>query len=116
MKKISTISRTSRILLFLDKRERFALQTVILTVGVLTNQLIWQDYRFYMVDILSLFSYILTAWSLKEDVNGIEWILLFILPVLFTASVSLFYFLLPSRWIIRLATTVVFAVGTYAIL
>lgn len=116
MKKISTISRTSRILLFLDKRERFALQTVILTVGVLTTQLIWQDYRFYMVAILSLFSYILTAWSLKEDVNGIEWILLFILPVLFTASVSLFYFLLPARWIIRLATTVVFAVGTYAIL
>ena len=103
-------------IILLDKRQRFTIQTLILTAGLLTTQLIWEDYRFVMVLILSILSYVLTIWSLSEDVKGIEWGLLFILPVFFTASVSLFYFLLPGRWITRLMITVVFSVGTYAIL
>ena len=105
-----------KILFFLEKRERFAFQTVVLTGGVLITQLIWQDVRFPMVFFLSFLSYILTAWSLREDIEGKEWLLLFILPVFFTASLSLFYFLLPPRMIIRLTTSIIFAVGTYAIL
>lgn len=97
-----------------DKRQRFAVQTLILTSGLLITQLIWEDYRFFMVGVLGVFSYFLTAWSLKEDIKGTEWILLFILPVIFTMSVSLFYFLLPPRWIIRLIIGIIFAVGTYA--
>jgi len=104
------------ILFGLEKRERFAIQTIILTGGVLITQVIFSDLKFYMVLFLSLISYILTWWSLKEDIEGNEIYLLFILPVLFTASLSLFYFLLPPRWIIRLTTTAMFAVGTYAIL
>src|SRR3989338_678415 len=109
-------SRIKNIVNFLEKRERFTLQTIILTGGVLTSQLIWTDFRFHMVILLAVASYILSTWSLKEDIKKIEWLLLFILPVLFTASLSLFYFLLPPRWIIRLTTTAFFAVGTYAIL
>ena len=109
-------SRIKNIVNFLEKRERFTLQTIILTAGVLTSQLIWTDFRFHMVILLAVASYILSTWSLKEDIKKIEWLLLFILPVLFTASLSLFYFLLPPRWIIRLTTTAFFAVGTYAIL
>lgn len=100
----------------LDKRQRFALQTIILTSGLLVTQLIWEDVRFIMVGVLALLSYLLTVWSLTEDIKGIEWLLLFILPVFFTASVSFFYFLLPGRWITRLMITAVFAVGTYATL
>lgn len=110
------ISKLKQLLGFLDKRERFAIQTLLLTLGVFTTQIIWQDISFNIVFILSAFSYLLTFWSLKEDIKGIEKLLLFILPVFFTASVSLFYFLLPPRWIIRLTTTLIFAVGTYAIL
>lgn len=100
---------------FLDKQQRFVIQTTVLTAGLLITQLIWEDYRFFMVLILSIFSYLLTAWSLKEDIIGTEWLLLFILPVLFTASMSLFYFLLPGRWISRLTISAIFAIGTYAI-
>ena len=99
---------------FLDKRQRFVIKTLFLTAGLLITQLIWQDVRFAMVVILSLFSYILTAWSLTEGVKGIEWYMLFILPVFFTLSVSLFYFLLPARWFIRIIILTIFSVGTYA--
>jgi len=114
--KLRNLAKYKHILTFLEKRERFAVTTIILTSGVLTIQLIWQDVRFYLVLFLAFISYLLTAWSLKEDIKSNEWILLFILPVFFTASVSLFYFLLPPRWIIRLTTTTMFALGTYAIL
>jgi hypothetical protein len=116
MKRISKIWKRRRITVFLDKRQRFAIQTLILTAGILATQLIWEDYRFVMVGILSLLSYALTSWSLTEDVTGIEWLILFILPVFYTASLSLFYFLLPGRWLTRVVITVVFAVGMYAIL
>lgn len=108
--------RGHHLLLLLDKRQRFALQTALLTGGLLITQLIWEDYRFAMVAVLALASYGITTWSLTEDVNRMERLYLFILPVLFTASVSLFYFLLPPRMIFRLATTVLFGVGTYATL
>ncbi len=100
----------------LDKRQRFALQTVLLTIGLLVTQLIWDDYRFLVVGILSVLSYVLSVYSLKEDIKGIDWLILFILPVLFTASVSLFYYLLPARWIIRLVVGSMFAIGIYACL
>lgn len=117
MKKLDAIFKRSRKFYFhLDKTQRFALQTVILTAGILLTQLIWEDYRFLMVGILALVSYLLTLWSLSEKITGIERLMLFILPVFFTASVSLFYFLLPERWIIRLLITTTFAVGTYAVL
>lgn len=116
MRRFTRLLPTRKIYRFLDKRQRFAVQTVILTAGILITQLIWEEYRFAMVGILAFASYILTAWSLIEDIRGIEWVFLFILPTLFTSSVSLFYFLLPGRWITRLSITILFAVGTYAIL
>lgn len=99
-----------------DKRQRFAIETIILTLGLIISQFIWDDYRYFLVGILSVLSYLLTAWSLREDIKGNEWYLLFILPVFLTVSISLFYFLLPGRMIVRLLITVVFAVGTYAAL
>lgn len=100
----------------LDKRQKFAIETLVLTGGILLTQIMWTDYRFIMVFVLSLLSYGLTVWSLSEDIRRIEWIMLFILPVLYTASMSLFYFLLPERWISRIIITVGFSIGMYAIL
>lgn len=99
-----------------DKRQRFAIQTIILTLGLIIAQFIWDDYRFFLVGILAVLTYLLTAWSLGEDIKGNEWFLLFVLPVFLTVSISLFYFLLPGRMIVRLLITVVFAVGMYAVL
>lgn len=113
---IPKLFHPKKIFHFIDKRQRFAIQTVILTAGLFITQLIWEEIRFSMVIILSILSYLLTIWSLVEDIQGIKWMMLFILPVFFTASVSLFYFLLPGRWITRVAIMTIFAIGTYATL
>jgi hypothetical protein len=109
-------SKLSRTFSFLDKRQKFAIQTILLTVGLIITQLGFTDFRFLFIFFLALGSYVFTIWSLTEDVKGVEWLTLFILPVLFTCSVSLFYYLLPARMVVRLTTTIIFAVGTYAIL
>lgn len=114
MKLLSKIKLGKKLLL--DKRQRFALQTIILTAGLFITQFIWEDYRFLLVGILAILSYFLTAWSLSEDIVGAEWLLLFILPVFFTISMFLFYFLLPGRWFARLLVATFFAIGTYAVL
>ena len=100
----------------LDKRQRFAIQTIALTTGVLVTGFMVTEYRPALVLLLAFSSYLLTVWSLREDIRGSEWILLFLLPVGFTISVSLFYFLLPQRMVVRVTVAVVFAVGSYAIL
>lgn len=100
----------------LDKRQRFAIQTIVLTTGILFTGFIVTEYRLVLVLLLAFSSYLLTVWALREDIRGSEWILLFLLPVGFTISVSLFYFLLPQRMVVRVTVAAVFAVGTYAIL
>ncbi len=99
-----------------DKRERFAAATLLLCVLLILTQLIWFDFRFLAVIIFTVATYPLTVWAIREDIKGIEWVTLFILPVLFTLSVALFYFLLPVRWLTRLPTVIFYAVGMYAIL
>lgn len=116
MKQFYRLFKKGRITLSLDKRQRFAVQTIILTGGLVITQFGLSDHRFFLVGILTILSYFLTAWSLSEDITGQEWFLLFILPVLFTFSVSLFYFLLPPRMISRFLVTGIFAICTYAIL
>lgn len=112
----TAIHKFRKRILILEKRERFVVQTLFLTLGILLTQLIWEDYRFLMVVILSIFTYLSAAWSLREDIKKIEWLTLFILPVFYMGSVSMFYFLLPGRWISRIFITTVFALGMYAIM
>jgi hypothetical protein len=60
--------------------------------------------------------YFLTYFSLLEDLKKIEWLMLFLIPIFFTISFYLFYFLFPVRWLTRLPFIVFFGVSIYAIL
>ncbi|MBI4066958.1 hypothetical protein HY407_01135 [Candidatus Gottesmanbacteria bacterium] len=109
---IRTYSRKIRF----EKRERFAVVTLLLSLGLILTQIIWTDFRFSAAIVITILTYPLCVWAIKEDIGGSEWLTLFILPVLFTLSVALFYFLLPVRWLTRVPTVIFYAVGMYAIL
>lgn len=100
----------------LTKREKFAIITALLTIGLVATQLVNTEDRLKMVIILFLATYVSSAWALSEDLSGIEWFTLLILPSFYTAAVALFYFLLPVRWLTRLPVAVIYAVGMYALL
>lgn len=100
----------------LTKRQVFVTVTLLLTAGLLLTQLVSHEYRYPMVIILMVVSYFFSALALRRDLRGIEWITLLSLPSLFTASVALFYFLLPVRWLTRIPVVVAYGVGMYALL
>lgn len=100
----------------LTKREQFVGITAILTTGLLLTQLVPPDFRYPMVVVFSVAAFILSAVGLHEDLAGIEWLTLLTLPVAFTAAISLFYFLLPVRWLTRIPVVSLYAVGMYALL
>lgn len=100
----------------LSKRQQFVGITVILTFLMMLTQLVPSDFRYLLVFIMALVTYALTAFALRDDLKGAEWISLLTLPTLFTAAVALFYFLLPSRWLTRIPIVGLYAIGLYALL
>ncbi len=102
--------------LTLSKRQQFVIITFFLVAGLMLTQLMPGDYRYGMTLILSIFTFGLTAFALRDDLKGIEWMTLLSLPTLFTAAVALFYFLLPQRWLTRVPVAALYAIGMYALL
>jgi hypothetical protein len=80
------------------------------------TQIVPSDYRYACVILLSIGAYVLSALCLHEDLKGIEWFTLLILPTLYSAAVALFYFLLPVRWLTRIPIAGLYAFGFYALL
>jgi len=101
---------------WLTKRQVFVGVTVILTVLFLLTQLVPLETRYPCIIGLSIIAYGLSAFTLREDLHGIEWLTLLTMPTLFTAAMALFYFLLPVRWLTRLPVAALYGVGMYALL
>jgi len=100
----------------ISKRQRYVLATLVLTFMLILTQVVSQDYRYLFVFSLSFFTFVLSALCLHEDLKGIEWFTLLILPTLYSAAVALFYFLLPVRWLTRIPIAALYAFGLYALL
>jgi hypothetical protein len=100
----------------LTKRQRFIISAFLLSAGLLAIQLANIPWRYQSILVLTILTYFLSAWALKEGLNGIEWFTVLILPTLFTAGVGLFYFLLPSGWLTRLPIATLYGLGLYALL
>jgi len=100
----------------LNKRQKIVLSSALLTIGLLSTQLVNFDLRFRFLGGLAVLAYILSFWSLKEGMNTTKAFVLMILPTLFTLGVASFYFLLPVRWLTRLPVAVLFGLTFYLLL
>lgn len=102
--------------IIISKRQQFVIVVFLLTIGLIATQLVQIEQRSLMVVVLGIASFIFSLIVLREDLHGIEYITLGILPTMFTVAVAFFYFLLPVRWLTRLPTALLYALGMYAIL
>jgi len=100
----------------ISKRQKFIISAALLSASLLTIQLTNVSWRYQAIFGLTILTYLLSAWSLREGVSGIEWLTVLILPTLFTAGVGLFYFLLPASWLARLPVAALYGLGLYALL
>lgn len=102
--------------MYIEKRIRFVISTVGLTSLFLISTFFFFDKVFIFIPLLILASYVATFFSLLEGIEKIEWYSLFLLPVLLSVALYLFYFLFPVRWLTRIPFVIVYAVSIYATL
>ncbi|MBN1263245.1 MAG: hypothetical protein JW991_02720 [Candidatus Pacebacteria bacterium] len=100
----------------MSKRRRIIITALLLSSGLAAIPTEIVVYRYWAIFGLSLLALLLSGWSLRENLNGIEWLTVLILPFLFTGGVGFFYFLLSSAWTARLPVIVLFALGIYVLL
>lgn len=108
--------RLKKPLLVISKRKKFVIISLLLAFGIFGVQSFYDWQRYVAIGILTLFSVLLTFWALRDDLNKAAWWMVPILPMYFTASVNLFYFLLPEAILTRIILFVLFGVGMYALL
>ncbi len=100
----------------LTKRQKIIISTILITLGLLSTQLVDFNLRFKFLAGLGILAYILSVWALWEGLNWIKAIILMILPTFFSVAVASFYFLLPVRWLTRLPVATAFGIMFYLLL
>lgn len=97
----------------LNKRQKIVITATLLTIGLLSTQLVDFNLRFRFIAGLGILAYILTLWSLWEGIDRTKMVILLILPTFYTVAVASFYFLLPVRWLTRLPVALFFGLSFY---
>lgn len=100
----------------LNKRQKIIITALLLTIGLISTQLVNFNLRFRFIAGLGVLAYSLSLWSLWEGLSKTKSIILIILPTFFTVAVSSFYFLLPVRWLTRLPVAILFGLLFYLLL
>lgn len=108
--------KITSIFLRIEKRLRFVISTLVLVFLVLFSTFFQFNAALVFVPIIILASYFLTYFAIIEEIEKSEWFTLFVIPVVFTVSFYLFYFLFPVRWLTRVPFIVLYGISTYAIL
>lgn len=103
-------------LLNLNKRQKIIITSILLTIGLLSTQLVDFNLRFRFIAGLGAMAYLLSLWALWEGINLTKAIILLILPTFYTLAVASFYFLLPIRWLTRLPVAFIFGLTFYLLL
>lgn len=100
------------------KRQKFVLTALTLAVGLwgIHALPVALEWRYWLIALLVGVAAVGSGWALREGLSGIEWLTVVLPPTLFTAGVGLFYILLPTHWLARLAVVAMFGIGQYALL
>lgn len=100
----------------ITKRQKFVLMAGFLTALLVTTQTVPESLRYQVMAILAAATILLSMFSLWGELSGIKYFLLLLLPVYFVAGASLFYFLLPVRWLTRLPFAFLFGISVYLLM
>jgi hypothetical protein len=100
-------------MIFLTKRRKFIISSLVLSIGLFAIQKEWLPNRYLAISAISLLSIPLVLWSLKEALKGPVWLFSWFLPMLFTAGVGFFYFLLPGSFYTIIPVIILYFLGMY---
>ncbi len=102
--------------MYIEKRIRFVVSTVSLTLLILLSTFFFFDKAIIFIPILIAASYGACFFSIYEGIEKLEWYMLFVIPVLLSVAMYLFYFLFPVRWLTRIPFITIYSITMYATL
>lgn len=109
--------RWFRFVNFVPKRIRVVVCTTVMTLSLLLSTFFpFSDTWWFFIPILGVIAYITTYIAVFEGIDGVEWYMLFVMPITLTIALYLFYSLLPVRWLTRLPFLVLYALTYYGVL
>ncbi len=97
----------------LTKRVKISIITVLLSLGLFCLPFVEARLQVYFLTLVVVASYLLSVWSIYQDLHGFEFINLFVLPVLLTLSFGLFIYQFHPSPDIRLLLSAVYGVVIY---
>lgn len=98
----------------IEKRTRFIISTVFLTILLLISTFFFFDKAWLFIPIFIIAAYGATYFAVVEGIEKNEWVTLFFMPIMVTVSFYLFYFLFPVRWLTRIPFITFYAISIYA--
>ncbi|KKP30799.1 MAG: hypothetical protein UR20_C0052G0003 [Candidatus Woesebacteria bacterium GW2011_GWE2_31_6] len=99
----------------MSKRLRFLISSLVLSVGFIIIQFLEGSLKFPAIGILVPLTGALSVWSFFEGLGkNMTWISL-ILPMMFTLSVGIFWFLLPASIYTRIPIVIFYSLGIYVL-
>ena len=86
----------------MNKRIKFILTAIVLSLGFIGINFLEEQVRFYAIGGLSVLTLVLFFLSLREGLRRDATLLTLILPTMFTLGIGFFWFLLPTNIIARI--------------
>lgn len=101
----------------IPKRIRVVMCTGVMTMALLVSTFFpFSDWWWMFGIFLIIMAYFTTYIAVFEGIDGVEWYMLFIMPIFLTIALYIFYSLLPVRWLTRLPFLFLFGLTYYAML
>lgn len=79
----------------MSKRAKYIVAALVLSLMLWGTRLIVPEQRMEAIVAIVVASYLISAWVLFEDLKGVEWVTILILPVMYTLGAGLFSLFLP---------------------
>ncbi len=99
---------------YMRRREKFVLSSIFLSLCLLLVQYVNLEWRYLAVAAFSLLTYLVSIWSLRDDLQRFELLTIVPLPACYSAAVGVFYFLFPENTLFQVLNLALFGVGMYA--
>lgn len=115
-KKGSGVKSAKKTIVFeIDKRQKFVIAVLILSLGLFFSEFHFGKSGVYIAVIASFLTDFFLYWSIRRDLKENFSPAVFILPFFYSLAFGLYYFLVPPRLFSRVILTTLYAFGLYSL-
>ncbi len=109
------ISKKKIFFFTVSKRQKFIIAVIVLSLILFLLEQLFGKSGVYVAVVLSFLTDLFVFWAIRLDLKKNFHAQIFILPFFYSLSCSLFYFLVPARFLTRMAMTSFYAIGLYSL-